>query len=82
MSADVDAENALRTAVLEFVDTVRGAERAIAAARRGADVPEEFDVAPLGEISEQEWREHWPTGEPEAGSAPDEVTVDAAADEA
>lgn len=63
VSADVDAESALRTAVLDFVDTVRGAERAIATARRGGDVPDEFDVAPLGEVSEQEWREHWPTGD-------------------
>lgn len=62
VSADVDAESALRTAVLDFVDTVRGAERAIAAARRGIAVPEEFDVTPLGEISQEEWREHWPTG--------------------
>ncbi|ASW89353.1 nucleoside triphosphate hydrolase [Mycobacterium marseillense] len=82
VSADVDAESALRTAVLEFVDTVRGAERAIATARRGGDVPDEFDVAPLGEISEQEWREHWPTGESAAGAVVEEVTADAGADEA
>ena len=62
VSADVDAENALRTAVLEFMDTIRSAEKAIAAARRG-DVPEEFDVAPLGEITEEEWRAHWPSGD-------------------
>ncbi len=82
VSADVDAESALRTAVLEFVDTVRGAERAIATARRGGDVPDEFDVAPLGEISEREWREHWPTGESAAGAVVEEVTADAGADEA
>ncbi|OMB91728.1 nucleoside triphosphate hydrolase [Mycobacterium colombiense] len=64
VSADVDAESALRSAVLEFVETVRGVERTIAAARRGTGVPEEFDVAPVGEISEEEWREHWPTEEP------------------
>jgi len=64
VSGDVDAESALRTAVLEFVDAVRDAERAIAAARRGDGVPEEFDVAPVGEISEGEWREHWPAGAP------------------
>ena len=62
VSADVDAENSLRTAVLEFVDTVRGVEKAIAATRRGDSVPEEFDVAPLGEITEEEWRAHWPSG--------------------
>lgn len=66
VSADVDAESALRTAVLEFVDTVRGVERSIAAARRGSGVPAEFAAAPLGEISEEEWREHWPTGESQA----------------
>ncbi|WP_156772231.1 nucleoside triphosphate pyrophosphohydrolase [Mycobacterium sp. 1245805.9] len=62
VSADVDAESALRTAVLEFVDTVRGVERSIAASRRGDDVPVELDVAPLGEITEEEWRAHWPPG--------------------
>ncbi|MGB6206858.1 MAG: nucleoside triphosphate pyrophosphohydrolase [Mycobacterium sp.] len=59
VTADVDAENALRTAVLEFMDTVRSAEKAIAADRRGEDVPEELDVAPLGVIAEEEWRAHW-----------------------
>ena len=61
VSADIDAESSLRTAVLEFVDTIRGVEKAIAATRRGDSVPEEFDVAPLGEVTEQEWREHWPS---------------------
>ena len=56
-----DAENGLRTAVLEFMDTVRRAEHAIAAGRRGEDVPEELDVATLGEVSEEEWRAYWPT---------------------
>jgi len=63
VAADGDAESALRTAVLEFVERVRTVERAIAAARRGAGVPEEFDLAPLGEVFEEEWREHWPSGE-------------------
>jgi len=63
VSADVDAESALRTAVLEFVDTVRVVERAIAATRRGDSVPEELDVASLGDVTEEEWREHWPSGE-------------------
>jgi len=62
VSGDTDAESSLRTAVLEFVDTVRGVERTIAATRREDDVPEEFDVAPLGEVTEQEWRTHWPSG--------------------
>jgi XTP/dITP diphosphohydrolase len=59
VTADVDAENTLRTAVLEFIDTVRGAEKAIAADRRGDDVPAELDVAPVGVITEEEWRAHW-----------------------
>ncbi|HWT50375.1 MAG TPA: nucleoside triphosphate pyrophosphohydrolase [Mycobacterium sp.] len=65
LSVDTDAESALRTAVLEFADTVRGVERAIAATRRGDSVPEEFDVAPLEEVTEEEWREHWPPGQSE-----------------
>jgi XTP/dITP diphosphohydrolase len=63
VSADIDAENSLRTAILEFVDTVRDVERAIAATRRGDSVPEQLDVAALGEVTEQEWRAHWPSGE-------------------
>jgi XTP/dITP diphosphohydrolase len=60
VTADVDAENVLRTAVLEFMDTVRGTEKAIAADRRGEDVPAELDVAPVGVITEEEWRAYWP----------------------
>ncbi len=84
VSADVDAESALRTAVLEFVDTVRGAERAIAVARRGDSVPEELDVTPpgpLGEVTEEEWREHWPScvagvdGELAESAGADEATA-------
>ncbi len=66
VSADGDAEGALRAAVLQFVDTVRGVERAIAATRRGDGVPEELDAAPLGEVTEDEWRAHWPKDEPAA----------------
>jgi XTP/dITP diphosphohydrolase len=61
VSADVDAESILRTTVLEFVDTVRAVERSIAATRRGDSVPEELDVIPLGAVTEEEWREHWPS---------------------
>ena len=64
--ADIDAENNLRVAVLEFADTIRSAEKAIAAARRGCSVPDELDVTMLGEITEEEWRAHWPSGEPAA----------------
>src|ERR1700720_3481893 len=45
VTSDIDVENALRTAVLEFMDTVRGTEKAVAAERRGEDVPAELDVA-------------------------------------
>lgn len=58
ITADGDVENRLRTAILEFMDTVRAVEEAIAAARGGVDVLD--DPAPLGEISEAEWRTHWP----------------------
>ncbi len=60
VSAEVDAETALRTAVLEFMDKVRSAERAIAAQRRGDDVAEEFGVVPADPIGEKEWRANWP----------------------
>jgi XTP/dITP diphosphohydrolase len=59
VTADADAENTLRTAVLEFIDTVRSAEKVIAADRRGEDVPAELDLAPVGVITEEEWRAHW-----------------------
>ncbi|SOJ56781.1 Nucleoside triphosphate pyrophosphohydrolase [Mycobacterium simulans] len=62
VSADVDAENNLRAAVLDFVNNVRCAEKAIAGARRGDTVAEELDVTPLGVISEEEWLVHWPSG--------------------
>lgn len=62
VSADIDAENTLRAAVLDFVDTVRRVERAIAAARRGDSVAEELDMTPLGAITAEEWLAHWPPG--------------------
>jgi XTP/dITP diphosphohydrolase len=73
VSADVDAESALRTAVLEFVDTVRVVERAIAATRRGDSVPAELDVSPLGDVTEEEWRQHWPSADSEIDGKPAEV---------
>jgi XTP/dITP diphosphohydrolase len=63
VSPDGDAENDLRTVVLEFMDIVRTVERAIAADRRGEDVPEELDIASLGVITEEEWRAFWPSAE-------------------
>jgi XTP/dITP diphosphohydrolase len=72
VSVDGDAENSLRSAALEFMDTVRRVERAIAADRRGEDVPEELDIAALGLITEEEWRAFWPP-EAETEPAPDRV---------
>jgi XTP/dITP diphosphohydrolase len=58
-----DAENALRTQTLEFMDTVRKVEQNVVASRRSPDVPEELDDAQLGVVTEDEWRAHWPTAE-------------------
>src|SRR3954462_12858967 len=75
VSANSDAENILRSAVLEFMDTVRSVEHAIAAGRRGEDVPEELDMTTLGEISESEWRTYWtPVVVDDAG--PDEAQAE------
>jgi XTP/dITP diphosphohydrolase len=87
VSPDVDAENSLRSSVLEFMDTVRRAEKGIAAERRGEDVPEELDIAGLGVIAEEEWRAHWPSAddaEPsiETVSTRDPVVEEAVVDEA
>jgi len=62
----VDTENALRSSVLEFMDVVRATELAVAADRRGTGVPEELDVASLGDVTEQEWRARWPGHESQA----------------
>lgn len=56
VSAGGDAENALRTRVLEFMAAVRTAENAVAAARGGAGLPAADSV---GGITADEWREHW-----------------------
>ena len=71
-----DAENALRTATLEFMDTIRKVEHSIAASRRGEDVPEVLDIAQLGTVSEEEWRAHWPTLQPEAEDEADDAPAD------
>lgn len=55
ISGDVDAENALRTVVLEFMDDVRTAERSVRAARSAAGDAE------AGPIREGEWRAAWPS---------------------
>ena len=80
VTADVDAENGLRTAILEFMDTVRAVEKAVAADRRLADVPAELDVGAVGTIAEDEWRACWPSAdeaEPEPEPATEESAVDA-----
>jgi XTP/dITP diphosphohydrolase len=66
VAAHVDTENALRSSVLEFMDTVRTVEIAIAAGRRGDDAPGALDVSTLGDIAEEEWRAHWPAEPDEA----------------
>ncbi len=73
VAAHVDAENALRSSVLEFMDTVRTVEIAIGAGR-GADVPEQLDVSSQGDIADHQWRAHWPT----AAESADEATKGAA----
>ncbi len=80
VAAESDAENVLRASVLEFMDTVRRAEHAIAAARRGEDVPEELDVAPIGTITEEEWRSYWPS-ESEKPTAEEAEVLETVADE-
>lgn len=51
ISADEDAENALRGAVLQFMDDVRAAEKAAS--------------ADLGAVREEQWRAAWPTEVPD-----------------
>jgi XTP/dITP diphosphohydrolase len=57
IGVESDAENALRTATLEFIDSVRQAEGAVKTAR-GGDV---IGVPPVEPIGADEWHEHWPT---------------------
>jgi XTP/dITP diphosphohydrolase len=81
VTADVDAENALRTAVLEFMDTVRAVEKTVAADRRVADVLAELDVAAVGTITEDEWRACWPSAD-EAEPEPEPAAQESAGDDA
>jgi XTP/dITP diphosphohydrolase len=69
---DGDAENDLRSEILEFVDMVHIAERTIAATRRGSDVPEQLDSAVLDSVTEDEWRAAWPVAT-EPAPSPDAV---------
>jgi XTP/dITP diphosphohydrolase len=73
----IDSENILRSEVLEFMDTVRRTEHAIAASRRGEDVPEELDVATLGEVTEDEWRAYWPPATDTIVDVKDEAQTEA-----
>ena len=80
VTADIDAENALRTAVLELMDTVRAVEKAVAAERRVADVAAQLGVAAVGTITEDEWRACWPSAD-EADPEPEPVTEESAVDD-
>jgi XTP/dITP diphosphohydrolase len=61
VSAGGDAENDLRTRILEFMATVSVAERAVASARGGADLATELAEPAAGrDISAKQWRAHWP----------------------
>ncbi|OAT68385.1 nucleoside triphosphate hydrolase [Mycobacteroides immunogenum] len=59
---DGDAENQLRADALEFMDTVRRAEKDILVGRRGDDVAAELDLSDLREVSAEEWHAHWLRG--------------------
>jgi len=77
-----DAENTLRSATLEFMDTIRKVEHAVAASRRPDDVPEVLDISQLGVVTEEEWRAHWPTVVAEAEPEPEVDGPEAAEAEA
>src|ERR1700722_7182528 len=81
VTADVDAENALRTAILEFMDTVRAVEKAVAADRRAADMLAELDVAAVGTITEDQGRACWSPAA-EAGPEPEPAAEESAVDDA
>lgn len=57
LSPEVDAESSLRSAVLEFMDAVRAAEKVVAAARLVA-----LDVTVTDPIGADEWRAAWLAG--------------------
>lgn len=60
VTAAGDIENGLRAVVLEFMDSLRSAEEAIAAHRRGWQGPVGLGDGPQDQISDREWRAHWP----------------------
>jgi XTP/dITP diphosphohydrolase len=59
VAPEIDAENALRTAVLEFIDRVRVVEKAIAAERRVDGMAAKLHPATAGAITGEEWRACW-----------------------
>ncbi|MEU0494612.1 nucleoside triphosphate pyrophosphohydrolase [Mycobacterium sp. NPDC006124] len=62
-----DPESAVRAEALDFVDVVRTVEQSILASRRSAEDAADLGNAPLGAVTEEEWRAHWPsTVEPDA----------------
>lgn len=76
VSADFDAENALRTTILDFMDDVRVAERAAASARRADDVAEELDGDVHGAFTGDEWRAAWPVAAVVDDQVVDDQVVD------
>ncbi len=75
VSPDSDAENGLRAAVLAFMDRVRVAERAIAAARG------DIDASALGTATADEWRAAWPADtDSEPGTPAPDATPDSDGD--
>jgi len=59
VGSETDAENDLRSAALGFIDDVRAAEKAIAAARG------ELDAAAVDHADADEWRAAWPSEVPD-----------------
>jgi XTP/dITP diphosphohydrolase len=74
LSVDIDAENGLRSEVLEFMDDVRTAERAVAFGRG------EIDSAALDAVTADEWRAAWPAEVPDELNE-DELELSEAVDE-
>jgi XTP/dITP diphosphohydrolase len=58
-TGDGDAENALRTVTLDFIDVIRKVEDAVAEARRAGASPSGLESTSTAPITEDEWREHW-----------------------
>jgi XTP/dITP diphosphohydrolase len=74
VTPEVDAENSLRTAVLEFIDNVRAVEKAIAAQRRVRDIAAELDPTAAAAITGGEWRACWASAHGGELAAADDAT--------